>query len=107
MTEKEKALQGYLFKQGDPDLALERQKAKDLCFELNLIAPSKIEERNAIIKQLIPDHKGQFMIISPFYCDYGTHIHLGERFFSNYDCKIIDGGEVIFGDDVRIGPNCP
>lgn len=36
----------------------------------------------------------------PFYCDYGSHIEVGENFFANYNCTIIDVASV------RIGANC-
>lgn len=106
MTEREKALAGYLFVSGEPSLREERDFAKDLCYELNLCRPSDQEKREAILRRLIGNIKGSFSIISPFYCDYGKHITIGNNFFANYDCKIIDGAKVTFGDDVRIGPNC-
>lgn len=106
MTEREKALAGYLFVSGDPSLKAERERAKDLCFALNMCMPSDQEKRTQILTELIGTIKGSFHILSPFYCDYGKHITIGERFFANYDCKIIDGAKVTFGDDVRIGPNC-
>lgn len=106
MTEREKALAGYLFMSGDPSLREERERAKDLCFELNMCRPSDQETREKILRSLIGTIKGTFNIISPFYCDYGRFITIGNNFFANYDCKIIDGAPVTFGDDVRIGPNC-
>ncbi len=106
MTEREKAMAGYLFKAGDPVLKQERERAKDLCYELNMCRPSDEEKRNNILRSLIGNIKGNFNIISPFYCDYGTYISIGDNFFANYDCKIIDGAMVSFGDNVRVGPNC-
>lgn len=106
MTEREKALGGYLFMSGEPSLKVERDRARDLCYELNMCRPSEEEKRNAILRELIGKTKGKFTIVSPFYCDYGTYITIGNNFFANYDCKIIDGAKVTFGDDVRIGPNC-
>lgn len=106
MTEREKALAGYLFMSGDPTLREERDRAKDLCYELNLCRPSEWEKRNEILQSLIGTIKGNFNIYSPFYCDYGKYITIGKNFFANYDCKIIDGARVTFGDDVRVGPNC-
>lgn len=106
MTQREKALAGYLFLSGDPTLRKERDRAKDLCHKLNLCLPSDQETRNEILRSLIGTIKGNFTIFSPFYCDYGTYITIGNNFFANYDCKILDGARVTFGDDVRIGPNC-
>ncbi|MGB0495373.1 MAG: DapH/DapD/GlmU-related protein [Kangiellaceae bacterium] len=40
-----------------------------------------------------------------FHCDYGNKISIGERSYFNINCTILDGGLVIIGDDVLIGPN--
>lgn len=106
MTELEKAMAGYVFLSGNPTLREQRERAQDLCHELNLCRPSDREKRDGILRSLIGNIKGNFTINSPFYCDYGRFITIGENFFANYDCKIIDGGTVTFGDNVRIGPNC-
>lgn len=106
MTEKEKAMQGLIFRQGDPELKVQRDKAALLCFRYNNTAPDDIETKAKIINELIPDHKGKITINAPFQCDYGTYISVGERFFANYGTRILDGGMVTFGDDVRIGPGC-
>ncbi len=106
MTERDKALAGYLFRQGDPILAEERKKAQQLCFQFNHTDPTDSERKDEIIRELIGNIKGNYGINAPFYCDYGFHITLGNNFFANYNCKILDGAEVVFGDDVRIGPDC-
>ena len=106
MKERDKALAGYLFRQGDPDLAAERKRAQELCFRFNQTNPSDTEAKDSIIRQLIGTIKGKYGINAPFYCDYGSHITFGNNFFANYNCKILDGAEVVFGDDVRIGPDC-
>jgi len=104
--QREKAMRGEWFVQGDPTLKEERDRAKELCWELNQCRPSDTEAREAILRQLIGTIRGSFTINSPFYCDYGTYITIGDRFFANYNCKILDGGPVTFGDNVRIGPDC-
>lgn len=106
MTEKEKAMQGLEFKQGDPSLKQQRDRAASLCFKYNNTSPENVEAQEAIINALIPNHKEEITIKAPFHCDYGEYITVGERFFANYDTKILDGGLVTFGDDVRIGPGC-
>ena len=45
------------------------------------------------------------VITQPFYCDYGKHIHMGNRVFLNYGCTVIDVAEVHFGDNVLLAPN--
>ena len=106
MTEREKALAGKLFHQGDPVLAEERKRAQDLCYDYNHTRPSDTAKRRELLQELIGHIKGELTINAPFYCDYGSLITVGERFFANYNCRILDGAEVVFGDDVRIGPDC-
>ena len=50
--------------------------------------------------------KGSFAIIAPFWCDYGYNIEIGDNFFANYNCVILDAATVKFGDNVIITPNC-
>lgn len=106
MTQRDKAFRGEWFKAGDPVLKQERQHARELCHQLNHCNPSDHAARTVILRQLIGTTNGDFEIFSPFYCDYGKYIAVGNRFFANYNCTILDGAAVTFGDDVRIGPNC-
>lgn len=50
--------------------------------------------------------KEKFCIVAPFWCDYGYNIEIGENFFANHNTVILDGGKVVFGDNVFVGPNC-
>lgn len=106
MNNYEKAMSGFVFKQGSEELARKRLRAKDLCFKLNNLLPSDAESRSMVIDSLIGRKGENCLITSPFYCDYGEFIAVGDNFFSNYNCKILDGGKVSFGNDVRIGPDC-
>ena len=106
MSEFEKAMRGEVFFRGDETLALLRDKARDLCFDYNQLRPSQLKERKVLLKELMGSVKENYTILSPFQCDYGKFIEVGENFFANMDLKILDGGKVKFGDDVMIGPNC-
>lgn len=105
-SEREKALAGEVFRQGDPDMAKRRKRAKHLCFLFNHTDPDDEEGHKKLLEELIGSTSGEYCITAPFYCDYGTYISLGSRFFANYNCTILDGAPVVFGDDVRIGPDC-
>lgn len=106
MTEKEKAIAGMEFRRGDPDLQARRERAEQLCFRLNSTPPEEAEKKQEILRLLIPDTKGGCRIKPPFICEYGDYISLGRNFFANYNCKLMDGGRIVFGDDVMIGPDC-
>lgn len=106
MTEKEKALAGLEFIRGDKDLKKRRDRAEALCFRYNSTSPADVETRNAFLRDLIPDAGETCTVKSPFYCDYGDFITVGKNFFANYNCKLIDGGRITFGDNVMVGPDC-
>ena len=90
----------------DKELLEERKRAKDLCYDFNQLYPSDEEGQQKILKRLLGKTKSTFCILSPFWCDYGYNIEIGENFFANHNTVILDGGKVIFGDNVFIAPNC-
>ena len=107
MTEKEKMQRQMLYDANyDLQLLAERQAAKDMCYDYNLIRPSAAGEQTALMKKLLGSTKGDFTIIAPFWCDYGYNISIGENFFANHNTVILDGAKVTFGDNVFIGPDC-
>ena len=107
MTEKEKAQQGLLYDANyDTTLLEERAKCQELCYEYNQLPPSKVEQRKELIQKILAKTEGDFWIEQPFRCDYGYHISIGKNFYANYNCIILDGAKVTFGDNVFIAPNC-
>ena len=40
----------------------------------------------------------------PFRCDYGDNIAVGDDFFANFDCVVLDVAPVEFGDHCQLGP---
>lgn len=106
MTEKEKALAGLEFIRGGKELRQQRDAAEALCFQLNNTPPADAEAREEILRQLLPDRGEGCYIKSPFICEYGAYIKVGKNFFANYNCKLIDGGQITFGDNVLVGPDC-
>lgn len=105
MTEKEKMLSHLLYDPNDPELTKERIRAKDLCHEFNALLPSDKKQLEILKKILIKTGK-KFTVTAPFWCDYGYNIKIGEDFYANHDLVILDAAEVIFGDNVLIGPDC-
>lgn len=45
------------------------------------------------------------MLHSPFRCDFGFNIHIGENFIGNFNLAILDEADVTIGNNVFIGPN--
>ena len=106
-TEKEKCLRGELYDaNNDAELAAERLMCKDICHEYNSLRPSETGRRKELIAGLLGKTGKSFLIEQPFYCDYGYNIEIGENFYANVNCVILDGARVRFGDNVFIAPNC-
>lgn len=107
MTEREKMEQGLLYDANyDQELLAERARCKDLCFSFNQLKPSLVSEQEKIIRQLFGKTGKQFCVTAPFWRDYGRNIEIGENFYTNHNCVILDGAKVTFGDNVFIAPNC-
>ena len=92
-SEKAKAKAGKLYDaNNDIELVSEREACKEVCYELNSLRPSQKKERESIIRRLFGKTGKSFLIEQPFYCDYGYNIEIGENFYSNVNCVILDGG---------------
>ncbi|OAN10950.1 galactoside O-acetyltransferase [Photobacterium jeanii] len=102
-TEKEKMLAGDIYQAFDEALVAERDKAKGLCFRLNQTCSTAREQRRAIVDELL-GYVSDAWLESPFHCDYGYNIKVGEGFYANHGCTILDGAPVRFGDNCLLAP---
>jgi maltose O-acetyltransferase len=103
-TEREKMLAGELYDPLDPELVRARDRARDLCGDLNATREADREDRRRIAVDLFGSGGQSVWIQPPFYCDYGSNIRLGERVFFNFHCVVLDVCEVQIGDFTLFGP---
>ena len=96
----------YAGAEDSPEISAALQRCADLCFQLNAVRPSDTEKRNCIIRELLGSIDENFIIHSPFRCDFGFNIHIGKNFIGNFNLSILDEAQVTIGDNVMIGPNC-
>lgn len=102
MTEKERMLAGMLYRADDPQLQADCARKDRL---LRRLAQSDdYAEWKAIFRELLGSVGENFWIQPPFLCDYGCHIHIGDHFFANCDCLILDVCDVTIGDHVFLAP---
>ena len=104
-TEYEKMLSGEVYNAIDEGLLKELNACKDRCWEYNQIRPTLIKERNEKLHEILGSCDEDTFINQPFFCDYGKHIHVGKRFFANFNWTVLDEAMVTIGDDCFIGPN--
>lgn len=104
MTLKEKfayMATGKPYNDLDPLLIEARNKATEDTNKLNAENdPAKKEE---LIRKLFGS-AGKTPFVNPnFRCEFGQNIHVGDNFYANYDCVILDGAPVTIGDNTIIG----
>ena len=103
MTEQEKMISGALYTT-DAQLLKGLERGTALCNAYNATTAAQSEERLHILQKLFGNIQGTIHIEPPFRCDYGTQISIGNRFYCNYDCIILDSCPVIIGSNVLFGP---
>lgn len=103
-TEKEKMLAGEAYDPFDPELVAARERARDLCWDLNASRERDQTTRRTLLAQLFACGGDSAWIQPPFFCDYGSNIFLGERVYFNFNCVVLDVCRVTIGDFTLIGP---
>jgi maltose O-acetyltransferase len=103
-SEKQKMLSGELYLASDSELLSERAYASRLLFEIHSLPPGD-PHKQLLLKQLLGSTGDSFVIERGFHCDYGYNIHVGENFYANVNCTILDCAEVRFGKNVLLAPN--
>ena len=79
-----------------------RKKAHAQCLQFNR-DPSKGHLKQ--LKKLFASFGEHLIIEKGFHCDYGDKISFGDRVYLNINCTLLDGGKIVIGDDVLLGPN--
>lgn len=98
-------LAGLPYDACDSRLLEELNDVKVRCQQYNSLLPTDFAARNAMLRQLLGQADENTFINQPFYCDYGKHIRVGERFFANFGLTILDEATVTIGNDCFIGPH--
>lgn len=61
------------------------------------------DERNKICQEIFGSF-GKSTVLSPFRCDYGENIFIGDNSFINFNVSMVDLGKIKIGNRVLIGP---
>lgn len=105
MNQKERMLANLPYKAWMDGLSEEHHENLYRLYKYNKLSPKKSKKRDKIIKSILGSCGEHVTIKSPFVCDYGKNIHIGENFFANYNLVILDVGKVTIGKNVMFAPN--
>lgn len=104
LTEKQKMLDGQMYDPADPELRSMRKAARIKFEAFNKTSINERLERTRLLKELFGS-TGKRVYIEPFFgCDYGSNIHVGENFYANFGCVILDVCEVRIGNNCMLAP---
>jgi len=100
MSELEKMLAGEQYNALDLELRQLREKARLACAKYNA-HPSLGNMKH--IKRLFGS-LGSAILEPGFQCDYGMNIHVGDNFYANFQCVLLDAAKIEIGANVLLGP---
>ncbi|WP_085543631.1 sugar O-acetyltransferase [Dethiosulfovibrio salsuginis] len=105
MDQRERMLAGLPYKAWMDGLAEERLKARKLVQQFNTSEPKDFAKRTELIGRILGKVGKNAYIEPPFRCDYGSNIEIGDDFYANYNCIILDVAKVTIGNNVMLAPN--
>lgn len=89
----------------DAGVLAEQFRTKLLLRSFNRALPFNAPKEYLLLRLLGMKFGKGLYIEPPFRCDYGRHITVGDNFYANTGCIIIDVAAVTIGDNVMFGPN--
>lgn len=89
----------------DESVTAEMVTAKKAVRKYNECMPFDVEQGMKYLDEAGIRHKGSIYFEPPFHCEYGSHIEIGEGFYANTGCVMLDVGRITIGDNVLFGPN--
>ncbi|XVV09005.1 sugar O-acetyltransferase [Actinoplanes sp. CA-131856] len=102
--QRERMLSGLMYDDLTVELVEARQRTVLLTDEYNASFGRPQSEREAILRRLL-QKVGEGCHFEPtFRCEFGFNISVGDHFYANFDCVMLDGGGITIGDHVLFGP---
>lgn len=102
--EKEKMLSERLYQSSDADLQAERVAARNRTQMYNETSAGEEDKRKQLLADLFQSVGAGAYVEPPFRCDYGSNISVGENFYANFDCVMLDVAKIKIGNNVLLGP---
>ncbi|MFS8114226.1 sugar O-acetyltransferase [Rhizobium jaguaris] len=95
---------GKMYSDLTPELITAREEAVFLTNEYNVSFGKTAEVRRALLQKLLGTVGHQVHFEPTFRCEFGRNIHIGDNFYANFDCIMLDGGGIEIGNGVLFGP---
>jgi galactoside O-acetyltransferase len=96
---------GELYTDQCEGLPEERLAGKELAYDYNMTRPSEEARRQEILKKMFGSLGENGWIEPPVRVAYGSHTHIGDNFYANFNFVVVDDATVTIGDNVMVAPN--
>ena len=102
--QKKRVLSGLMYNDLTPELVEARRVAVELTNEYNASYGQPPEVREPLLRKILGE-MGEDVFFEPsFRCEFGYNIKIGNHFYANFDCVMLDPGGIEIGDNVLFGP---
>lgn len=95
---------GQMYNDLSPELVAARQQAVLLANAYNEAFAGPADERQALLRRLLGSMGSRVHFEPGFRCEFSRNIHIGDNFYANFDCIMLDGGGIHIGNDVLLAP---
>jgi len=95
---------GAMYDDLTPELIAARTDAVQATNTYNASYGLPQAKREDVLRKVVGSMGTDVTFEPTFRCEFGRNIHLGSRFFANFDCVLLDGAPITIGDDVLLGP---
>lgn len=105
MNQRERMLKELPYKAWMDGLEEERKESRKKVYRYNNLTPNDGKEQDKLIREIFGKTGETIFVEAPFRCDYGTNIEVGNNFYANFNCVILDVAKVVIGENVMFAPN--
>jgi Acetyltransferase (isoleucine patch superfamily) len=104
-TELDKCLAGKYYNCHDNIFLEFKKKTRELLTRYNNLPYDEKTEKREVLERLLGCIGTNVSVGSPFICDYGCNIYLGNNVSVNMNCTFVDCNKITIGDNVLIASN--
>ncbi|OZD18365.1 O-acetyltransferase [Rhodococcus sp. 06-156-3C] len=95
---------GAMYNDTTPELVKARERALVASDSYNASFGRPIAEREALLAEFLGSIGTRVLFEPTFRCEFGYNVHIGDNFYANFDCILLDGADILIGDNVLFGP---
>ena len=95
---------GAMYDDLSPELVAARERTVLATDRYNASFGQPAAVREQLLAELLGSVGTNVHLEPTFRCEFGFHITIGDDFYANFDCVMLDGGGITIGNRVLLGP---